>query len=314
MTAKTAKNKKRGSKSALDKFQVVTDRLIDLIEQGQKPWQKPWVSVGYQNLISKHVYSGINPIICQIDMMAFGYELPYFVTVNQCKQHDWSWRGGKATWIKKASTYLKEVEDENGEKKEQVRFSTQWYQTYNIGCLDDSQAEVKISHYVDKILRPLPPVGTNQDLEDLVNAQGATIIHGGDQACYSPSTDIIKLPEKKQFRELSGYYATAIHELSHWTGHESRLNREMSGGFGSEKYAFEELIAELSTSFILNEYGIEAEVENHASYLANWLSALKGDKSFFFSAATAARKAAEFILPDAKSQEVELPIQEAIAA
>jgi antirestriction protein ArdC len=121
--------------------------------------------------------------------------------------------------------------------------------------------------------------------------------HGGDRAFYHASTDQIRLPELSSFQSLSGYYATAIHELGHWTGHKSRLDRDLSGSFGSQSYAFEELIAELTAAFILNEFNYQAELEHHASYLDNWLQALKNDKKYFFKAANLASKASEFLLP-----------------
>jgi antirestriction protein ArdC len=122
--------------------------------------------------------------------------------------------------------------------------------------------------------------------------------HGGDRAFYHPTTDRVQLPELSNFKNLSGYYATAIHELGHWTGHKTRLDRDLSGSFGTQSYAFEELVAELTAAFVLNDFNYSGELENHASYINNWLSALKDDKKYFFKAASLANKASEFLMMD----------------
>jgi len=136
-----------------------------------------------------------------------------------------------------------------------------------------------------------------EEAEALLKNSGAEIHHGGPKAFYSPSSDHIQLPPKEAFAEPTGYYGTALHELSHWTGgKETRVPRNMKGRFGSETYAREELRAEIGSAFICTEVGIPSDVEENASYIASWLKVLKEDKHEIFRAASDAQKIADFCL------------------
>ena len=134
------------------------------------------------------------------------------------------------------------------------------------------------------------------DAEQLLQHSPAPIIEGGDRAFYQPATDMIRLPARADFINPEAFYSTALHEMTHSTGHASRLDRDFSGRFGTEAYAFEELIAELGSAFLNAELGIlGATLPDHAHYLASWIRILKGDKRAIFTAAAAASKAAAFI-------------------
>jgi len=124
----------------------------------------------------------------------------------------------------------------------------------------------------------------------------ATIHHGHSRACFIPSLDVIHMPNKTEFKSIPDYYSTGLHELCHWVGHSSRLNRDFNGRFGDSSYAFEELIAELGAAFLCATAGIDGKLQ-HDSYIASWLKVLRGDKRAIFTAAAAARKAAEFVTP-----------------
>ncbi|WP_242600566.1 ArdC family protein, partial [Erwinia billingiae] len=142
------------------------------------------------------------------------------------------------------------------------------------------------------------PVETFEPLpraEALFRNSGATIIEKGQNAFFAPSTDEIRLPERCLFTDAANFYATGLHELIHWSGAKSRLNREMKGKFGSEEYAFEELIAELGSAFLMADLGIVGEVQ-HESYIASWLKALKNDKRYIFKATSAASKAHRYLI------------------
>ena len=135
-------------------------------------------------------------------------------------------------------------------------------------------------------------------IEKMAANFGVFVKHGVmfETPCYIPSLDIIKMPTKGQFKTAENYYATLLHEMTHATGHKSRLNRDFTGRFGTEAYAFEELIAELGAAFMCAEFGlIGATIENHAFYLDNWLSILKNDKKAIFTAASQASKAADLL-------------------
>ena len=131
--------------------------------------------------------------------------------------------------------------------------------------------------------------------EALFRNSSATIIEKGQNAFFAPSTDEIHLPERRLFSDAANFYATGLHELVHWSGAKSRLNREMKGKFGSKDYAFEELIAELGSAFLMADLGIVGEVQ-HESYIASWLKALKNDKRYIFKAASAASKAHRYLM------------------
>jgi antirestriction protein ArdC len=287
---------KKSSYTPSDKFQIVSDRLVRILETGVKPWAKPWKAIGYQNLITGHEYTGINPLICAIDCMAQGYDRPYFLTFNQAKENGWAIKkGSESTWIRWGGSYAVENQNDQGETVKEFRNSAKWFNVFNLACVDDANAEIKIDRF-------LKTEETGQEhrndpiLEDFIKKQQAVISHGGDRAFYHPTRDEIRLPELGSFQSLAGYYATAIHELGHWTGHSSRLDRDLSGSFGSKSYAFEELIAELTAAFVLNEFNYTGELENHASYLDHWLGALKSDNTYFFKAASMATKASQFLL------------------
>ena len=135
----------------------------------------------------------------------------------------------------------------------------------------------------------------NEAAEAVLVASGATIHHGGTRAFYRPADDVIYMPDKGAFVSPERYYGVALHESCHWTGHPDRCNRPLLGRQNLEAYAYEELIAEIGSAFICNHVGIHTELQ-HAAYLESWLQALKADKRLIFTAASAAQKAADFLL------------------
>ena len=281
-----------------DKFQLVTDKIASLLEQGVKPWAKPWAcpnSAKFQNLISKDPYKGLNPMLCAVDCLFYGYTHPYFVGFHQAKDRGWKIKkGAKSTWIRWGGSYA--IENEDGDKE--YRGAFKWLNVFNIDHVDDSESDLKVADFLpvdDDGDRPNPdPIPA---LDAIVSHSGAVVKHGHDSAFYSPKGDFIGMPELKYFSDSMGYYATLIHELTHWTGHKSRLNRPQVGQFGSKDYAYEELIAELGAAMVLGSLGLESEtIDSHASYIDFWLTSLKNDKKFFFKAAGEAMKASELLL------------------
>jgi antirestriction protein ArdC len=142
-----------GPLQATDKFQLVTDKLIGLIEQGVKPWTKPWHSTPYQNLITEHHYQGINPLLCTIDTIIHDWQYPFFVGFAQAKQQGWTIkRGSKSTWIRWGNTNVKETEDpETGETKQEFYRAFKWMNIFNVACLDDSQSDRKIDNLIERL-------------------------------------------------------------------------------------------------------------------------------------------------------------------
>lgn len=300
-------------KEACDKYQIVTDKLITLLEKGVKPWTKSWSSNGesiFKNLVTGHCYTGINPIICMIDMLGFGSNDPYFVGFSQAKELGWQLRkGSKATWLRWGGKFA--VEDDDG--KEKWAGAAKWLNVFHCSLFDDSEAKTKISDRIASYntgdRSEVNPDARIPEVENFIALTGSVISYGGDRAFYTPTADAIQMPDFKSFESAHAYYATMIHELTHWTGHSNRCDRPLTGKFGSKDYAYEELIAEIGAAFRCNDFGIDSEMDSHASYIHSWLQNLRNDKKFFFKAAAEARKANQF-LKDLKVKQ----IPEAIAA
>lgn len=266
-------------------YQQVTDKIIAELESGNLPsWVKDWSGDAGSdcNVITKKPYNGINTIILGMS----GFQSPYWGTYKQ-----WLSLGAQVTKGSKGThiIYYSPVErgskvTEAGEVKE-YSYILKSYTVFNAQQVTGWEAPAV----------PAPkPFNNIFAAEVLAVKSGVVIKHGGDRAYYSPSQDFIAMPHKTQFKSEAGYYATLMHELAHWSGHESRLNRDLSGRFGNESYAAEELIAELSAAFLCAKLGIAGELR-HSSYIASWLRVLKNDNKAVFKAAALAQKAADYL-------------------
>ena len=271
----------------MDIYAEVTSRIISQMEQGIIPWQKPWVASG--QAISRSTgkaYSLLNQML-----LGRGGE---YVTFKQCQQE-----GGKVKKGEKASMvvfwkFIEQEDEETGEKK-QVPF-LRYYSVFHI-----DQCEGLAAKHMSSL-----PLTANADetAESLIAAyvqrSGVRVKHQeGDRAFYTPSSDTVTLPLLAQFAETAEYYSTAFHELTHSTGHASRLNRlEKVAFFGSEAYSKEELVAEIGAAALVNHAGLETanSFRNSAAYVQNWLKVLQDDKRFIVSAAGKAEKAVSLIL------------------
>jgi antirestriction protein ArdC len=285
---------------AIDKFALVTDKIVELLEDGTIPWRKPWHSEtnAPRNLITGHVYQGLNPLLCMIDCLLNDWDKPLFMSFQQAKEQGWKIeKGAKSTWIKWAGTGVKKVEQEDGSTSEEFYRSFKWHNVFHISCIDDTDSERAIADLLPTTA-PTTSVDTPQidAVEQFLHQQQASIRYGGSEAFYLPSLDTIQLPNRSDFDSVEMFYATEIHELSHWTGHHSRLGRDLSSKFGTKDYAKEELVAELSAAFVCNCLGLDVELQHHASYLQHWLQILKSDNRAFFTAASQGKKAAELLL------------------
>ena len=288
-------------KPATDHYQLVVDQLLALLEQGTVPWQRSWATTPYCNAHSGHRYSGLNPLLAEVSVMTRGYESTLFVGFKQAKAMGLQMiKGSKATWLRLGGTGEKEEIDlETGEKRKQFyRFRT-WIAVYNLDCFTDEDAPVKISELIERYRGEPNTAPRLDEAERLITAQQAEIFFGGNRACYSPKADRIHLPTYESFSTPEAYYATAIHELSHRTGHVSRLSRDLSGVKGTPKYAFEELVADMAAAFVCSVLGIQPDLEHHASYLASWMKLIADDKQVFFRASSLAQIAADLLLENA---------------
>jgi antirestriction protein ArdC len=191
-----------------------------------------------------------------------------------------------------ANSITKTETNDNGDDVEREIPFMKGYTVFNV-----EQIEGLPAHYYAQPENPLPLSERIENADRFMTATGAVINHGGNRAFYAPARDVIQLPAFEAFRDNESYYATALHELTHWTKHEKRLDRDFGRQkFGDEGYAREELVAELGAAFLCADLDITPEIrDDHAAYLASWLKVLREDKRAIFSAAAHAQRAADYL-------------------
>ena len=223
-----------------------------------------------------------------MDVRAFQSGDPRWVTYQQAHEKRWQVRKGeKATTIFFSKPY--EVEDDRAEEGSRTMRVLKHYAVFHASQID------AVPDYKTPGVEEAP--WTRPEAAQIIlKSSGAVLRIGGDKAFYSPTTDHIQFPPDSAFRGPPEFAATALHELGHWTGHASRLNRDMKGRFGSATYAMEELRAELASAFVAGELGIPTDIPQHASYIENWIKPLKDDKREIFRAATDAQKIADMLM------------------
>ncbi|EOD4129743.1 ArdC family protein [Yersinia enterocolitica] len=283
-------SKTKFSQTKTDIYQTVTDSIISALEAGVKPWSCPWQRVpGMSGLPSNYAtgaaYSGVNIMLLWSSASEQGFNDSRWMTYKQAKAEGGQVRKGEHGTTAIFYTTL-EKEDDDGETDYIPMLKT--FTVFNVEQIDGLPLS-------DEVVCPAETFEPLPQVEALFRNSGAIIIEKGQNAFFIPSTDEIRLPERYLFADAANFYATGLHELVHWSGGKSRLNREMKGKFGSEGYAFEELIAELGSAFLMADLGIVGEVQP-GSYIASWLKALKNDKRFIFKAASAASKAHRYLM------------------
>jgi antirestriction protein ArdC len=291
-----------------DPMQEFANRIVAELEKGVKPWVRPWdpeKAGGPQapfNPVTGKRYHGINVLILGMDMRAFQSGDPRWMTYQQAQEKNWQVKKGeKSTTIFFSKPY--EVEDDKVEDGKKTVRVLKHYAVFHASQIDG------IPEYKAPGVEEAP--WTRPEATDIIlKNSGAVMRIGGDRAFYSPATDHIQLPPEHAFRGPPEFAATALHELGHWTGHPSRLNREIQSRFGSASYAMEELRAELSSAFVAAELGIPADIPQHASYIASWIKPLKDDKREIFRAASDAQKIASMVLGFHPAYAAEMTIEE----
>ena len=301
---------KRNKKSDYD---AIAQQLLTLMEAGTVPWQRAWSTTPYCNAISGRQYSGVNPLLAALDIIEKGYSNTLFVGFKEAKNIGWDVKkGSKATGLSLCKRVCKEKTDsETGQTKEEFYTYRSWRRVFNLDCIDDTASETKVGDIIAKYSGDPNTSPRIEDAEKLIAAQKAEINYGGNRACYSPTLDKIAMPPYESFSTAEAYYATHIHELSHRTGHSSRLARDLSGKKGDSTYAFEELVADMCAAFVCGTLGIRSDLENHASYLAYWMDIIRNDNKAFFKAFTLAKAAADLLLENAGLLSVETDVEAA---
>ncbi|MGQ5486156.1 DUF1738 domain-containing protein [Photobacterium damselae subsp. piscicida] len=289
------KGKKRVAKVSKDMYQIVTDRIIAALENGVKPWACPWDKTQQCDMLpvnfkTKAQYSGVNILLLWSEIVAKGYSSLYWLTYKQAAE-----LGGNVIKGQKGTTiiYYKLWEKENEDGTEEKIPMLKSFSVFNLDQIENIEkpavtvSEERTKHSDFEVMA---------NVEETIQKTGAVINHLGVRAFYSPSQDMITMPQQDRFQSSSDYYATLLHELTHWTAHKSRLDRTLKGKFGSKDYAFEELVAELGAAFCCADLGVFGDIQ-HESYIASWLTALQNDKKYIFKAASLASKAHQFLLP-----------------
>jgi antirestriction protein ArdC len=281
-----------------DVYSIITEGMIALLEAGVSPWRKTWRGGDSpRNLISKKPYRGVNTLL----LGSTSFACPYWLTFNQVQQLGGRVKKGTKSELVifwKFSDSQKETNEASDREPTSKRCPPllRYYRVFNV-----EQTEGLEKHLpAQPEERLFTPIETAARIVEVM-PQRPPIRHDEPSAYYAPVRDFVNLPRPETFDTAENYYAVVFHELTHSTGHESRLNRAGVAGsqlaaFGSADYSREELIAEMGSAFLCAEAGIESTLDNSAAYLKGWLEALKGDARLIVAAASAAQRATDFIL------------------
>lgn len=295
----TGKQPRNGESRARDSlYQEVTDKIIAELEQGRVPWVQPWgeakSGLGLPtNAATGRGYSGINVLILWLAVIEKGFPSQQWLTFRQALDLGGNVRKGEhGTTVCYADRFTPKTELERaqqaGEDPKAIPFLKR-FTVFNV-----AQCDGLPGRFVSE-----PPRVSEDDVvpraEALIAATKADFRVGGARAFYVPAADYIQVPPQTAFFAPINYYRTCFHELGHWTGHSLRLARDMSSVFGSPDYAREELVAEMASAFVCASLAIAPTVR-HADYIGSWLDLLRTDSRAIFRAASAASKAAEFLL------------------
>ncbi|MEO3434476.1 zincin-like metallopeptidase domain-containing protein [Inquilinus sp. CAU 1745] len=291
------------SASAADRtnlYDEITSNIIAELESGRLPWVQPWgfcsVSAPLampKNAATGRTYSGINILILWGAVVARGFSCQSWLTFRQALSLGGNVRKGeRGTTVVYADRFVPDDERrrarETGEEAQAIPF----LKRFTVFSTDQCEG------LPGELVTAPPPVREGlilPEVEALIRASGADLRLGGERAFYAPALDYIQVPRPEAYFEPINWHRTALHELGHWSGHASRLARDLSGGFGSGKYAREELVAEMCAAFCCATLGITPTVR-HADYIGSWLEVLREDSKVIVRAASAASKAADYLL------------------
>ncbi len=277
----------------MDIRQTITDKIITLLERGTTTAGPRWTggkATGLPtNAKTGEAYRGINVLLLWTEMAEKSYSSSKWLTYKQAAD-----LGGQVRKAEKSvmCVYYQTVQKKDAQHEEECDgyFLAKPFWLFNFAQIDglpvDQVAPTAVKDF-----------DANHEAEQVLIKTHAQIDYGFDSAYYTSLQDKICMPQRERFTTSENFYATVLHELTHWTGHESRLNRQFGKRFGDDAYAFEELVAELGAAFTVGQLGmVDATIEAHADYVQSWVKVLKNDKHAIFTAASQAAKAADFIL------------------
>jgi antirestriction protein ArdC len=282
-----------------DVYTRVTGKIIADLEQGVRTWMKPWNAGNTAGRIVRPLrfngvpYSGINILMLWAESVAQGFASPTWMTYRQASELNAHVRKGeKGSLVVYANSITRTEEGAQGEESEREIHYMKGYTVFNVEQIEDLP-----ELYYTKPEVTTTPVERIAKAEAFFACTKADVRYRGDRAFYAAEGDYIQMPVIEAFKDAESFYAALGHESAHWTKHPSRLDRDFGRKqWGDEGYAREELVAELASAFLCADLGITPEVrEDHASYIAEWLTVLKNDKRAIFSAASHAQKAVDFL-------------------
>jgi antirestriction protein ArdC len=296
-----------------DFYQRITDTIIRDLEQGTRPWSKPWTTTSIPGAIRplRHdgtPYRGINVLILWSEASDHGYRSATWMTYRQAQslgaQVRKGERGTTIVYAKPIQLLNEDTTTDEGNTRTIPLLKA--YTVFNVDQIDELP--------VQYVPQPAPQTvtidvsGRIDDADAFVTATGANIEHRGNRACYIPSVDRIEMPPYAQFQDTpastaaEGYYATLLHELVHWTSLANRCDRDLGKRFADHAYAREELVAEIGAAFLCADLNITLEPRpDHAAYIATWLTVLKSDKRAIFNAAALSQKAVDWLLEKSRA-------------
>jgi antirestriction protein ArdC len=275
-------------------YDTITQSIIKELEKGVTPWVQPWTSSASfdlpHNAVSQKTYRGVNVLLLWKTAASQGFRNPAWLTFNQAKKlGGFVKKGEKGTHVVYASTLTKkEIDEQTGEEADKNIPFLKSYVVFNVeqtGFLPEHLYRIAESKSFDQAIC---------EVDIFLNNICADVHYGGDSAFYMPTDDFIVLPHPADFENAGHYYATSLHEHGHWTGHPTRLHRDLKGRFGTQTYAAEELVAELTAAFLCAYLKIPGRLR-HAEYIASWLELLHQNKRAIFTASAKATEAAEYL-------------------
>jgi antirestriction protein ArdC len=289
----------RTNRAPRDHYQEVTDRIIAALEAGTPPWRRPWdpdKTSGQampRNAATGQRYRGINVLTLSMSGLAFSSGDPRWATYKQAEDRGWQvHKGERGT----TGYFFKRLELRDDTKPEGDEDAVKRIPLLRAFSLFHASQIDGIPDYVPPTIEEAP-WRAPEAAEIILANSGAVIRVGGERAFYSPTTDHIQMPPRSAFATAEGFCGTLVHELGHWTGAESRLNRDLRNHFGSHDYAREELRAEIGQMMVCGELGIaDCDFSNNAAYVASWLEKLRSDRKEIFRAAADAQRIADYLL------------------
>ena len=289
----------RAAQDRANLYDEITDKIIAELEAGRVPWVQPWGTAAKaplampKNASTGRQYSGVNILILWGAVIERGFTGQSWLTFRQALSLGGHVRKGeRGTTIVYAGRFVPSNEKgraaETGEEVQVIPF----LKRFTVFNTDQCEG---LADGIATTAPPPPPCLIEPTVEALIKATGITFRIGGERAFYAPAEDYVQVPPPQAFFEPINWHRTALHELGHATGHSSRLNRDQRGSYGTRKYAFEELVAELSAAFGCASLGIVPTVR-HADYVGAWLEVLREDNRAIVRAASQASKAADYLL------------------